>query len=69
MGFSAIEKNYAKLSWQCKIIRKRNFRTRRSQVQKNMNWTTEIKIKLVKIDNKKQSKSREFMKRVNKKLD
>lgn len=39
------------------------------QVQKNMNWTTKIKIKLVKIGNKKKSKGREFMKRVKEKLD
>ena len=28
------------------------------QIQKNMNWATEIKTKLLKIDNKKQSKGR-----------
>ena len=34
------------------------------QAQKNIDWTTEMKIKLVKIDDKEQSKGRGFMKRV-----
>ena len=39
------------------------------QVQKNMNWTTEIKIKLINIDDDKRNKGREFMKRFKEKLD
>ena len=34
------------------------------QAQKNMDWTTEMKIKLLKIDNEEWSKGRGFMKRV-----
>ena len=34
------------------------------QAQKNIDWTTEIKIKTVKIDDEELSKGRGFMKRV-----
>ena len=34
------------------------------QAQKNIHWTTEMKIKLVKIDEEERGKGRRFMKRV-----
>ena len=34
------------------------------QVQKNIDWTTEMKMKVVKIDDEERSKGRRFMKRV-----
>ena len=39
------------------------------QAQNNINWTTEMKIKLVKIDDEERSKGRGFMKRVQERWD
>ena len=39
------------------------------QAQKNIDWTTEMKIKLVKIDDEEQNKGRGFMKRVKERRD
>ena len=39
------------------------------QAQKNINWITEMKIKLVKIDDEERSKARRFMKRVKERWD
>ena len=39
------------------------------QAQKNIDWTTVMKIKLVKIDDEERSKGRGFMKRVKGRLD
>ena len=39
------------------------------QAQKNIDWTTEMKVKLVKIDYEERSKGRGFMKRVKERQD
>ena len=39
------------------------------QAQKNIDWTAEMKIKLLKIDNEERSKGRGFMKRVKQRWD
>ena len=39
------------------------------QAQKNIDWTAEMKIKLLKIDNEERSKGRGFMKRVKERWD
>ena len=39
------------------------------QVQKNIDWTAEMKIKLLKIDNEERSKGRGFMERVKQRWD
>ena len=58
------KKTSSKLNWQWKTVLKRIFRTK-SRYQftspKNMDWFTEITIKLVKIDDEERSKGRRFM--------
>ena len=67
------KKKYSeKLSWQARWFEKESLGPgggANIQAQKNIDWTTEMKIKLVKIDDEQESKGRGFMKRVKERWD